>query len=104
MQQEDDENSEIALDTIKLKARANLLLALTYNRDTRINQLQDELRLRDGQIDGLQDELQSRASQIDQLKNELGQVKAQLAVILQSTSWRLTSPLRRLGRAMKRAT
>jgi len=83
MQQEDTENSEMALDMVKLQARANFLLALNYHREAKISQLEDELRSRNDQIRHLE---------------------GQLAAMWRSTSWRLTSPLRTLARAMKGST
>ena len=87
------------------------------------DQLQDELQRRNSEMSLLQDELQSRNSEVTLLQSELqrrdddaerlrthlhlltvaeANFERTLAEMMRSTSWRLTAPLRALGRVVKR--
>jgi ubiquinone/menaquinone biosynthesis C-methylase UbiE/glycosyltransferase involved in cell wall biosynthesis len=73
-------------------------------RDVHIEGLQQEVGRRDGQIEGLQQEVGQRDAQIEGLNQAVGQRDAQIEGLQrvingmrQSTSWKLTGPLRFIG-------
>ena len=88
MQSNENKDAE-ARDVVKLKAKTNLLLAL-------LSHSQDELQNRDSKISQLE-------AKISQLAARLQQEEETIAEIMQSTSWRLTAPLRALKRAARGA-
>lgn len=91
-------------ELVRTEARANLLVALyahvTHECD-RVREERDQARV----------ELAQARSEIERLGNELGQSAARAtelrqrhAAFLDSTSWRVTAPLRALGRLFKRGS
>jgi len=115
-------------DVLKLKARTNLLFALlsharqelerhksvfqeriaqldndVKNRNKRISELDNDIQLRDRRINELENDLKCLSTQLQDLKLAEANFQMTLAGITQSTSWRITAPLRAIGRAVKRA-
>jgi len=86
-------------------------------RDRIINELYNDIQHRDRRIAELErriaeldNELQRRGTRLDVLEKQLQELKVAeanskvtLAAIMQSTSWRMTVPLRAIGQAVKRA-
>jgi O-antigen biosynthesis protein len=102
MQSNENKDAE-ARDVVKLKAKTNLLLAL-------LSHSQDELQNRDSKISQLEAKISQLEAKISQLEAKISQLAARLqqeeetiAEIMQSTSWRLTAPLRALKRAARGA-
>jgi len=91
------------------RAKANLLVALYAHVTHDLEQLireRDSLR---GELDQARGEATHMRAEVQRLNNELGQSSArttelqqQHAALLDSTSWRVTAPLRALGRLLKR--
>jgi hypothetical protein len=91
------------------KARANLLMALyahVAHDLERSTHERDSLR---GELEQARGDLASGRSELRRLNSELGQSEARAtelqqrhAALLDSTSWRVTAPLRALGRLVKR--
>ena len=86
------------------KARANLLLALYANATHDLEQSKRE-------CDDVRGELAQARGEIHRLSNDLGYVTARTtelqqrhASLLNSTSWRVTAPLRALGGLIKRGS
>ena len=70
-------------------------------RDGLITRLNDALTMRDGQITGLNNAVTERDGQITRL-NEAGiELDKRMGFITSSNSWRLTKPLRFLGRLLR---
>jgi chromosome segregation ATPase len=95
MQSNENKDAE-ARDVVKLKAKTNLLLAL-------LSHSQDELQNRDSKISQLEAKISQLEAKISQLAARLQQEEETIAEIMQSTSWRLTAPLRALKRAARGA-
>jgi len=72
------------------------------NRNDRISELDNDILLRDLRINELENDLKRLSTQLQDLKVAEANFKGTLAGITQSTSWRITAPLRAIGRAIKR--
>jgi hypothetical protein len=93
------------------KARANLLVALYAHVSDdleRVTRERDQLR---GDLEQARGDLAHARSELLRINIELGQSEARSAdqrqrhaTLLDSTSWRVTAPLRALGRLVKRGS
>ena len=102
-------NTASEQELARTKARANLLMALyahVAHDLERSTQERDSLR---GELEQARGDLASARSELQRLNSELGQSEARAtdlqqrhAALLDSTSWRVTAPLRALGRLVKR--
>lgn len=115
MPTEETDNTISKRDVVKLRARANLLVALLSQSDQHLEwhgkelqRLDEQVRRRDGDLDQLRSELQRRDDDLARLRAELqrrdgdlGQLRAQLLLVVGSRSWRVTKPLRALSRLVK---
>ena len=91
------------------RAKANLLVALYAHVTHDLEQLireRDSLR---GELDHARGEAAHMRAEVQRLNNELGhssaratELQQQHAALLNSTSWRVTAPLRALGGLLKR--
>ena len=104
MSSEQTPNTASEQELAQTKAKANLLVALYAHV---VHDLEQSTRERDS----LRGELAHGRSELQRLNNELAESAARAtelqqrhAALLNSTSWRVTAPLRALGRLVKRGS
>ena len=85
------------------EARIGALGDELADREARIGALGDELADREARIGALGDELADREARIGALGDELADREARIGALYNSRSWRMTSPLRSVGRATRRS-
>ncbi|MFJ5285031.1 glycoside hydrolase family 99-like domain-containing protein [Pseudomonas sp. NPDC088429] len=93
------------------------LNSVLCERDAQINNLKHAVVERDGEVGGLKDEIVQiilqKDAEVDSLKHEVGCIarqkdvdvealKRELGKVLASRSWRMTSPVRRVGNFLRR--
>jgi chromosome segregation ATPase len=106
-------------DLAQLRKELSLLDQLRaelQHREGEVDRLQMDLQRCDADVGRLQTELQARNDDLDRLNKEFGNIAAQLrsaelhrdqavnerALVLNSTSWRVTTPLRAVARLVRR--
>ena len=77
-----------------LKRRINTFEQTVRHRDRQIDALTQRIDRRNRRIDTLQNGLTQRDRHIDALRGKLRQREQRIDTIVQSTSWRITTPLR----------
>jgi hypothetical protein len=88
-----------AVDLTRLQARSDLLLALYMHAARDVEALQTDRDRRLAELIDTQDKLAQALGEI----RRLTEIEQRHAALLASTSWRVTAPIRTLGRLMKRA-
>jgi hypothetical protein len=88
-----------AVDLTRLQARSDLLLALYMHAARDVETLQTD---RDRRLAELIDTQGKLAQALGEIRR-LTEVEQRHTALLASTSWRVTAPIRTLGRLMKRA-
>jgi hypothetical protein len=94
-----NQTESAAPDLTKLQARSDLLLALYMHAAHDVEQVQTER-------DRLLAELVDTQGKLAQALGEIGrltEIEQRHAALLASTSWRVTAPIRTVGRLLKRA-
>lgn len=94
-----NQTARAAPDLAKLQARSDLLLALTMHAAHDVEQVRRE---RDRLLAELVDTQGKLAQALGEIRR-LTEIEQRHAALLASTSWRLTAPVRTLGRLLKRA-
>lgn len=84
------------------RAKANLLVALYAHVTHDLEQLLRERDSLRSELDQARGEATHMRAEVQRLNNELGQSDARATELQHSTSWRVTAPLRALGRLLKR--
>src|SRR6266478_6027946 len=86
---------------VKLAAKANLLMALLSQSDENLERHKKEIQLRDDELGRLRAELERRDGELGQIAEALRAVEQsreqalqENALLLASTSWRITAPMR----------
>jgi hypothetical protein len=91
MQLNEHQSSGSEPEIVKLSAKINLLSALLSHARHELEQQKNAFR-------ELENELQRRDAQINRLRMKM---QEQNDSFMQSTSWRITAPLRAVGQAVK---
>jgi hypothetical protein len=79
-------------------ARIEELTALLHERDARHDVLTGELRARQATIEELRAQIDGHEAKLTEMMRRNALANAQISSLLQSTSWRMTAPLRAVGR------
>ncbi|WP_066184153.1 hypothetical protein, partial [Aliarcobacter thereius] len=71
-------------------------------KEQELNQTKQSLQSKEQELNQTKQSLQSKEQELNQTKQELENIKTELANIYISRSWKLTRPLRRFMRIIKK--